>query len=370
MGTRRVGSIIVRKRGDGTVGYSAQILIKRKGVIIHREGKTFDRKAAAQTWMVRREAELSQPGAIEALKRADPPLSEVIDLYLADTRREPGLTKAQVLRTIKRMPIGEMKCSEIDSAAILEFAKSLSGQPQTVGNYMAHLASIFAIARPAWNVPLDQQAMLDARVVTKRLGITSKSKSRARRPTLPELALLMDHFGQVRAKRADSNDMQTIVAFAIFSTRRLEEITRILWADLDEARSEILVTNMKHPGEKIGNDVRCTLVPEALQIVLGQPRVSERIFPASHDAISAAFTRACQFLGIEDLHFHDLRHDGVSRLFEMGWTIPQVATVSGHRSWQSLKRYTHMHQSGDKYDGWKWLDVVSKPSNVVQLKRA
>jgi integrase len=60
------------------------------------------------------------------------------------------------------------------------------------------------------------------------------------------------------------------------------------------------------------------------------------------------------FLAIDDLHFHDLRHEGVSRLFEMGRTIPQVASVSGHRSWQSLQRYTHLRQVGDKYAGWKW----------------
>jgi hypothetical protein len=42
-------------------------------------------------------------------------------------------------------------------------------------------------------------------------------------------------------------------------------------------------------------------------------------------------------------------------LFEMGRTIPQVAAVSGHRSWTNLKRYTHIRQSKDKYEAWKWL---------------
>jgi hypothetical protein len=71
------------------------------------------------------------------------------------------------------------------------------------------------------------------------------------------------------------------------------------------------------------------------------PRRGDRIFPYSTDAINAAFTRACKVLAIDDLQFHDLRHEGISRLFEMGRTIPQVASVSGHRSWQSLQRYTH-----------------------------
>ena len=47
-------------------------------------------------------------------------------------------------------------------------------------------------------------------------------------------------------------------------------------------------------------------------------------------------------LAIPDLHFHDLRHEGVSRMFEAGYAIQQVAVVSGHKSWNQLKRYTQI----------------------------
>lgn len=160
----------------------------------------------------------------------------------------------------------------------------------------------------------------------------------------------MEHFGRVREHRPSSIPMQKIVAFALFSTRRQEEITLLRWEDLDGDR--VLVRDMKHPGDKKGNNVYCELPPEALAVINSMPRNGERIFPYSTDAISAAFTRACKILGIEDLRFHDLRHEGISRLFEMGRTIPQVAAVSGHRSWTSLKRYTHIRQSKDKYENW------------------
>jgi integrase len=81
-------------------------------------------------------------------------------------------------------------------------------------------------------------------------------------------------------------------------------------------------------------------------------RKDERIFPYDNATVSTAFTRACKVLGIVDLHFHDLRHEGISRLFEMGKTIPQAASISGHRSWAMLQRYAHLRQVGDKYDGW------------------
>jgi integrase len=146
--------------------------------------------------------------------------------------------------------------------------------------------------------------------------------------------------------------MQKIVALAIFSTRRQEEINLLRWDDLDDDR--ILVRDMKHPGDKKGNNVYCELPPKALAIIKSMPRNQPKIFPFTTDAISAAFTRACRFIGIEDLRFHDLRNEGISRLFELGRTIPQVAAVSGHRSWTSLKWYTHVRQSKDKYENWKW----------------
>lgn len=53
-----------------------------------------------------------------------------------------------------------------------------------------------------------------------------------------------------------------------------------------------------------------------------------------------------------------VEHDGVSRLFEMDWDIPRVASVSGHRDWNSMRRYTHLNGRGDPYKEWAWLDKV------------
>ena len=351
-----MGHIVARKRQGGSTGYTAQIVLKKDGKVVHREAQTFDRRQAANAWMVRREGELSKPGAIdrERLKDSDPRLGDVIDKYIAKSQRQIGRTKAQVLRTIKTYDIADIRCSHITSADIVSFVQALPASAATRQNYLSHLGAIFAIARPAWGFALDQQAIKDAFAVTKRLGLTAKGRSRERRPTLDELDRLMEHFGDVKARRPASIPMQKIIAFAIFSTRRQEEIVTIKWADYDGRR--VLVRDMKNPGDKIGNNVWCDLPPEAVAIIESMPRVSDRIFPYTTDAISAAFTRACKVLGIDDPHFHDLRHEGVSRLFETGMTIPQAASVSGHRSWSSLKRYSHLRQAGDKYAGWRWRD--------------
>jgi integrase len=363
-----MGTITPRQREDGSPSYRAQIRLKVKGKVIHQESQTFDRKQAASAWMARRETELREPGALERIRNADndPPLRQAIDLYVSENERAIGRTKAQVLRSIKGYDIADMRCSKIASPDIVQFVKSIKASPATRQNYLSHLGAIFAIAKPAWGYPLDRQAVKDAFIVAKRLGIIKKGGERNRRPTIDELNKIMDHFVAVEGRRNGVMPMTKIVPFAIFSARRQEEITLIRWDDYEKAHGDqparILVRDMKHPGDKIGNDVLVDLPPEAVAFINSMPKVDERIFPFTTDAICAAFTRACYVTGIntkdmpkdERLHFHDLRHEGVSRLFEMGKQIPQAASVSGHRSWQNLKRYTHLRHTGDKYAQWKW----------------
>lgn len=86
-------------------------------------------------------------------------------------------------------------------------------------------------------------------------------------PTLDELDNLMGHYVEMQTRRKAQIDMPKIIAFAIFSTCRQEEITRIRWDDLDELRQAVLVRDMKNPGQKIGNDVWCHLPDEAWAIM-------------------------------------------------------------------------------------------------------
>jgi integrase len=221
---------------------------------------------------------------------------------------------------------------------------------------MSHLSAIFTLARPAWGIPLDAQEMKDALIVCNRLGLTRKSTSRDRRPTIDELNKILSHFETKSKFKPNAAPMHLITLFALFSTRRQNEITRLEWQGLDVEYSRILVSDMKNPGDKIGNHVWCDLPEPALKLILKMPKKGKLIFPYKSDTISSSFTNACRALAIKDLRFHDLRHEGASRLFEMGMTIPQVSSVTGHRSWQSLQRYTHLKQRGDKFADWHWLE--------------
>ena len=84
---------------------------------------------------------------------------------------------------------------------------------------------------------------------------------------------------------------------------------------------------------------------ESQSIIEAQARIDDRVFPYGSESVSNGFRRICRHLEIEDLHFHDLRHEGISRLFERGYQIQEVAMVSGHRDWGSLRRYVNLKAS-------------------------
>ncbi|WP_257146294.1 tyrosine-type recombinase/integrase [Burkholderia sp. JKS000303] len=73
-----------------------------------------------------------------------------------------------------------------------------------------------------------------------------------------------------------------------------------------------------------------------------EPHPNEYIFRFDKSTASKYFKLACDDKGIVDLRLHDMRHEATSALFEGGWDIPEVATVTGHKDWRNLKRYTNL----------------------------
>ncbi|CAH0532159.1 tyrosine recombinase [Ralstonia phage UAM5] len=359
-----MGSITPRKNKDGTTTYKVQVRIKRKGVVVHQETETFAKEAVARAWMKKRETALAEPGALAALSAPDPTLGKIIERFLdeVDERRGLGRTQESTLRAIARSELGQSKGSVITSASLVDYARERLENdgvlPQTVNGDLALLGTVFDLARPAWGFPLDASAIEDARRVCRHMGLTERPEERTRRPTRDEMEKLMQHFHEAIRRRAYIVPMIKIAPFAIFSCRRQEEIVKLRWDDINADEQTILVRDMKHPTKKKGNDVWCHLPDRAWRLLHSMPQIEERIFPYTTDAVSAAFLRACNWLGIEDLRFHDLRREGVSHLFELGNDIPQVTRVSAHRNWNVLRRYTNLKGTGDLYAGWKWLDIA------------
>lgn len=69
---------------------------------------------------------------------------------------------------------------------------------------------------------------------------------------------------------------------------------------------------------------------------------AELVFPMSANSVRLAFERLRTRAKMPDFHFHDLRHEAITRLFERGLSIAEVSAISGHRELRMFQRYTHL----------------------------
>ena len=72
------------------------------------------------------------------------------------------------------------------------------------------------------------------------------------------------------------------------------------------------------------------------------PQTDTSLMALTGNAIRLAWGKVKKKAGVTDLRFHDLRHEAISRFFEMSLSVPEVALISGHRDPRMLFRYTHL----------------------------
>jgi integrase len=338
-------TIRARKQADGTSRYTAIIRIRRRKTIIYQECKTFALRTAAVSWAKHREVELEKPGSLYRAEHGTPTLAELIRWYIDtfETISKWQRSKQTHLEFLERHAIGKANALTLTSAMLIDHVRSrraAGAGPATVINDLIWIGVVLRAAKNVKELPVRPEITQEARSACRELRLVGKPRRRARRPTTDELARLQEYFAS-RDRRAQI-PMQAIVDFAIASARREAEICRLEWRDNNSAARTGLVRDAKHPTSREGNHRRFKYTPEAWAIIENQPRASAYIFPFDPKSVGAAFTRACHVLGIEDLRFHDLRHEATSQLFERGYQIHEVAQFTLHESWNELKRYTNL----------------------------
>jgi integrase len=316
--------------------------------------ETFNSKADAQRWAREQEVQLDQnvrPSAVRHLTFA-----ELVEAYVAGVGEEK--LKPTRRNTIKRLKehLGHLRIEEINKREVINFMQRRERDgagPVTLTTDFTYLSTVLryggAMVDAEKETAIALMQVRSAKDVLKYANRVGSARRRDRRPTEAELLLLRDEFAKhVKMKPP----MWDIVLFAICSCMRLGEIVKIRWDDLDLQSKMVVVRDRKDPKAKIGNDDRVPLlngpviiegsVCDPLEIILRQSRISDKIFPFLENKVSFYFTSAVKNKNIGDLHFHDLRHDGISRLFEAGYEIQEVSMVSGHKTWEHLKRYTNL----------------------------
>lgn len=323
--------------------------VRRSG---QHASRCFRLKSEAEAWA--REVEVAvtsgnSPGAARISKKTS--FRILVNLHIedmAEVGKSPRRSKAEALEKLKR-DLGDVALKDLTRERLIAFGKGRAKEgagPVTVGMDLGYIRTVLVHATAIHGIETPTDAVMMARTALRRLGLVGKGDERDRLPTQDELDRIIDY--------VDSNPRQTIplgriIKFAIATAMRRDEICRLRCEDLDLTARLAKIRDRKDPRRKDGNHQQVplidangydpvALISEQMSVVAG----SDRIFPYNGDSVGAAFHRACKKLGIFDLHFHDLRHEATSRLFEAGYDIPEVALVIGHKDWKMLRRYFNL----------------------------
>jgi integrase len=340
-----MSTIKARKQANGSTRYTAIVRIRRGTTVLHQESRTFTHRTAALSWARHREVALEEPAALTRQQHGAPTLAELIHWYIEtfETISRWQRSKQTHLEFLERHSLGKLEALSLTSADLIrhvQLRRADGAGPATVLNDLIWIGVVLRAARSVKELPVRPEIVQQARTACRELRLVGKPRRRTRRPTTEELKRLRDHF-KSRDRRA-TIPMLAIMEFAIASARRESEICRLEWRDNDKSTRTGMVRDAKHPTAKDGNHRRFKYTPEAWALVTTQTQTSEYIFPYDPKSVGTAFTRACKLLGIQDLRFHDLRHEATSRLFERGYQIHEVAQFTLHDSWNELKRYTNL----------------------------
>lgn len=349
-------SVETRTLANNELRYKVTIRVKKSGQIIHRESKTFKKKALAQTFGKRRVYEIEEVG-INRTKTVT--LGELICLYIydADLWNNTGRTKRYVIQMLRDCDIAKIRSNELKTSDLITHCKnrrSAGAGPSTIYHDIAYLRSVMKKSKPVWDIDANWNVFEEAVPVLIDMKLIGKSNRRTRRPTEDEIEKLK--VGLLKRQNYTANGQGRIpfvdiLDFSILTCMRIGEVCALRWEDLNEKHKTIIVRDRKDPRKKEGNHLLVPLLGGSFEIVAKQSKNNERIFPYNSKSVSSGFQRVRNELGINDLRYHDLRREGASRLFEQGFTIEDVAQVTGHRNINILWQvYTQLfpHKLHDK----------------------
>jgi integrase len=326
-----------------------RVQVRRKG---QYAAETFRRRKDAEEWAL--DAERSVDRGIPLKTRPkEPPrtFGDLIDLHIHDMQevgKSIRRSKAAVMDALK-ISLGRVKLPDLTRERLIELGKKRAKQgagPTTLSIDFSFIRTILSHAAAVHGIEASAEDVRLARIALSRLGLIGKGMERDRRPTQDEIDRLIEY---VETNPRQFIPMGRIIRFAIATAMRQEEICRIEWSDVDMKKRTIKVRDRKDPRHKDGNHQKVPLLNltgfDAWEVLLEQRIVTRgqgRVFPHHGKSVGTAFRRACKELKIDDLHFHDLRHEATSRLFEAGLSIEKVALVTGHKDWRMLRRYTNL----------------------------
>ena len=307
--------------------------------------KTFRTKRDAQDWARRTEDEMVRGAYIDRAGSDRLLIRHALDRYLREVsstkRATTAYSEGHKAKALKEN-LGAYSLAAITPDLVAQYRDyrlEAGKSDNTVRLELALLSHLFTIAIKEWRVGLFYNPVSnirkpapgkgrDRRLSTDEEVVLFQACDRHSNPMLGWIARIALHTG-MRA-----GEIKSLTRKQVNLDKRTAHLTETKngssrTVPLTRQATEVFRAALNHPVRPLDTDL----------IFWGEP---------GRDGIRRAYefrpawVRTLKKAGIEGLRFHDLRHEAVSRLVEAGLGDQEVSAISGHKSMQMLKRYTHL----------------------------
>ena len=309
-----------------------QAQVRRRGVA--PRAKSFDKRADAERWARELEAEADRSGWVADTRLAEKTtLRELLTRYCAEVTpgKRGAVSERSRINSILRSAMSHRTLAKLTSADVATYRdeRLKCVAPATVVRELNTVSHAIEIATREWGLWIPRNPV-------KLVRRPQVPRGRSRRLKAGEEARLFAACDRVRTPL-----MKPLIILAIETAMRRGELLELQWHHVD------LVRRVAHLPLTKNGDSRDVPLSRRAVATLQDLKDSgtcdpKRVFPVTGNSIRLAFEHLRVRAEMSDFHFHDLRHEGVSRLFEKGLNIAEVSAISGHKELRMLMRYTHL----------------------------
>ena len=354
-GTRYKAVINIRKKNEGVEYFDTQ---------------TFSTKALAKLWLKKEEDRLEKNPHLLSTGKASAVEYMTLGMALTRYRKEItdyGRTKAFTLEMLTKFDIADIPLLKIKRPDFANHAlrrrdgyKNKNYElapvaPSTILFEFQCIKSVLDHAELVWGIEIDFNEYEKAVKGLRKARVLSESEDRLRLPTSQELQDITTlAYIDFNLKNYANTPLYLIMWLDIYTGRRLGELPRLEIKNYDRHNKKWFLEGIKHPNGSKGNDKWFVVSDAAAAIIeeLLKPEIRKKmllrggddryLIPCHEESISRSWQKIKKQAKIQDLHFHDLRHEAATRLAEQGLTIPQIQQYTLHDDWNSLKRYVNL----------------------------
>ncbi|MFP6715745.1 MAG: site-specific integrase [Alphaproteobacteria bacterium] len=294
--------------------------------------RSFDMRKHARAWAREEESKLDRIQAWQSpVSMHRLTLGDIVRRYRDEEvpKKRGADVETTILNAFLRSELVNNKLSEIEPAHFAAWRdKRLQHvRPATICRELGIYQHMFGVAIKEWGLPL----------ATNPLAEVRKPKRDDRTPhRIPDSMVLQL---EEAAMKGRTPLIIPLLRFALETAMRRGDLLALQWSYINLERQLLHI-----PKTKNGCPRTIPLTPAATAILLSLGRTKETsfVFPITRSALAQCWRRLCRRAELKDVRFHDLRHEAISRFFELGLSLPEVALISGHKDHRMLMHYTHL----------------------------